>query len=304
MSNSNANKSRVLASASYSKVELERRPAQGREVARQRSNPQERRTRSRSAPGFRSRKGEKLVEGLTKVELVQKYETKVRFVAMKMAQSLPNSVEYEDLVSVGFIGLMDAADKYNSAKGVKFSTYAEFRIRGAILDELRSQDWVPHCARGRAKAIEKAYHKLERENGRTPSDAELSEELGMDRERLQKTRDAVSHLQLVSLDAQEGEASLQQPAEDREGTNPYIEATKKDAKAYLEGLFSELPEEERVVLACYYFRGLNLREISTILNLSESRISQLHTKAILRLKEKIKAETGCAKSMFMMLLEA
>lgn len=266
----------------------------------------ERRSGRRTAPGYHSRRGEKLVEGLTKSELVKKYDQKVRFVAMKLAQGLPNSVDMEDLVSVGFIGLMDAADKFDPTKNVKFSTYAEFRIRGAILDELRAQDWVPHCARGRAKEIENAYHRLERTKGQGPTDTELSRELGVSRERLQKMRSHVSHLQLVSLDAPliESEAA-EQSIEDRDGTNPYLEATRNDAKSFLEQLFSEtLSEEERIVLSCYYFRGLNLKEISSILSLSESRISQIHTKAIVRLKQKVKERTDCTKSMFMLLLEA
>lgn len=219
-----------------------------------------------------------------------------------MATQLPSSVDVDDLVSVGFIGLMDAADKFNSAKGVKFATYAEFRIRGAILDELRNQDWVPHCARGRAKQIEKAYSHIERETGERPSEEAVSEKLGVSRSRLQKMKENVGNLVLVSYDAQEAEAA-QQPHEKREGADPFAHVIQNDARAYLENLFKQLGEEERIVLSCYYFRGLNLREISQILDLSESRISQIHTQAIFKLKQLIQ-ETGSPKSMFTWLLEA
>lgn len=262
----------------------------------------ERRRGPRSGRSYPSRRGEKLVEGLNKAELVRKYEPKVRYIAAKMATQLPDSVEIDDLISVGFIGLMDAADKFNAAKGVKFSTYAEFRIRGAILDELRNQDWVPHCARGRARTIDNAYHKLERENGERPSDSDLCKELGVSNARLNKLRDDLKGLHLVSYETQEAEIA-KQAVEDRQGADPFAEMSRKDAKNFLEGLFSSLNEDERVVVSCYYFRGLNLREISDILGVSESRVSQLHTRAIFLLKQKVNREVQSVQQMFSMLLE-
>ncbi|MCM2279700.1 MAG: FliA/WhiG family RNA polymerase sigma factor [Oligoflexia bacterium] len=269
------------------------------------SSVSERRLRPRSAPGFRSRRGEKLVEGMTKAELIVKYDQKVRFIAARMIASLPVSVELDDLVSVGFIGLMDAADKFCAARGVKFATYAEFRIRGAILDELRNQDWVPHCARGRAKAIDRAYHQVERRKGSRPTDSELSEALGVSRGRLDRMRRSTGALALVSLESSEvHREAVQQIEESREGADPYSEVLRKDARAFLERLFEDLPEEERLVLRCYYFRGLNLKEIASILSLSESRISQLHTKAILQLQKRLGESPLASRSVFGMLLEA
>lgn len=263
----------------------------------------ERRERNRNAPSFRSRKGEKLVDGLSKGELVKKYETKVRMIASRMAQNLPVSVDVNDLVSVGFIGLMDAADKFNVSKGVKFATYAEFRIRGAILDELRNQDWVPHCARGKAKEIERTYHKLERKEGRAPTEAEVSKEMGVSRERLQKLKERVGGLTLVSYE--EHESMMKEAADKSEESDPFGNVIRKDAKDFLENLFqNNLSDEERIVLSCYYFRGLNLKEISQILNLTESRISQIHTKSIFKLKQKLREDVPNVQSMFALLLEA
>ncbi|MCM2324708.1 MAG: FliA/WhiG family RNA polymerase sigma factor [Oligoflexia bacterium] len=265
----------------------------------------ERRRRARTAPGFRSRLRERRVEGLTKAELIVKYERKVRFIAAKLIASLPDSVEIDDLVSVGYIGLMDAADKFNAARGVKFSTYAEFRIRGAILDELRRQDWVPHCARGRAKAVDRAYHEVERTKGRRPTEAEVSEAMGVTPRRLENLRKNTGQLVLLSLESSEilSEA-VQQIQEHREGGNPYSEVLRKDARAFLEGLFGVLPEDCRSVLSLYYFRGLNLKEISQILGVSESRISQLHTEAIFRLRQQMDTNAACPRSLFNLLLEA
>lgn len=263
----------------------------------------DRRRRPRCAPGFRPKRGKKLVEGLTRTEIVSRYETKVRYIATRLATNLPTSVDLEDLVSVGFIGLMDAADKFNASRGVKFATYAEFRIRGAILDELRNQDWVPHCARGRAKSIEKAANDIERVTGQRPSDTELSTKLGLTRERLQKMRDHLGALTLVSLDATEYD-STPIATEDREDANPFENAARNDTRDYLENLFQTLPEDERIVLSCYYFRSLNLREISQILGVTESRISQLHTQAILKLRQQLSQDSQCPRSVFLMLLAA
>lgn len=263
----------------------------------------DRRRRQRStARGFGSRKGEKLVEGLTRSELVRKYEPKVKFIATRLATQLPSSVDVDDLVSVGFIGLMDAADKFKESKGVKFSTYAEFRIRGAILDELRNQDWVPHCARGKAKEIDQTYNRIEREIGRRPTDAEVSAKMGLTRDRFQKMKERLSALTLVSYEDHE---HLQQAADDSNESNPFHSVLRRDAKDFLQGLFATLAEDERIVLSCYYFRGLNLKEISEILAVTESRVSQIHTKAIFRLKERMKDEGSAnSDSMFTLLLEA
>ena len=264
---------------------------------------QDRRRRQRSsAPGFTSRTSEKRVEGLTRSELVRKYEPKVKFIATRMATNLPSSVDVDDLISVGFIGLMDAADKFKESKGVKFSTYAEFRIRGAILDELRNQDWVPHCARGKAKEIDRTYSKIERETGRRATDDEVSAQMGLTRDRFQKMKERLGSLTLVSYEDHE---HLQQMPDDSLESNPFSKVLRNDAKEFLKGLFEHLSEDEKIVLSCYYFRGLNLKEISEILSVTESRVSQIHTKAIFNLKERLKDQgSSSSDSMFALLLEA
>jgi RNA polymerase sigma factor for flagellar operon FliA len=266
-------------------------------------NLKDRRQRQRSAPGFRSRRGDKRVEGLTRAELVRKYEPKVKFIASRLASQLPESVEIDDLVSVGFIGLMDAADKFKESRGVKFSTYAEFRIRGAILDELRNQDWLPHCARSKAKEIDHTYGKLEQETGRRPTESEVSARLGLRRERFQKIKDRVASFTVVHCeDPDELEQRTEAPGEE---SNPFNTVLRKNVSDFLSELFKTLADEERVVLSCYYFRGLNLREIAEILSVTESRVSQIHTKAIFNLKQLLREqERANSESMFHLLLEA
>lgn len=262
----------------------------------------ERRQSGRTVRGFASRRGEKLVEGLTRAELVKKYEHKVKFIAGRLATNLPSSIDVDDLVSVGFIGLMDAADKFKECRGVKFSTFAEFRIRGAIIDELRNLDWMPHCARGNAKKIEQTYRKLEQENGRRPTESEVSARLGVKRERLQKMRGRFTGLSLVSYEEHE---HLHDPVSHSAESNPFSTVLRKNVTDFLIRLLKNLGEDERIVLSCYYFRGLNLKEISEILQVSESRASQIHTKAILHLKRLLRENKPVeSESMFSLLLDA
>jgi RNA polymerase sigma factor for flagellar operon FliA len=231
----------------------------------------------------------------------------VKFIASRLAAQLPYSVEIDDLVSVGFIGLMDAADKFKESRGVKFSTYAEFRIRGAILDELRNLDTMPHCARTKAKEIDQTYGKLEQEIGRRPTDSEVSARLGLRRERFQKIKDRLATFSVIHCEDPE---QLQTHATSSPGSlehegNPFNMIMRKNVTEFLGSLFKTLEEEERVVLSCYYFRGLNLREISQILAVTESRVSQIHTKAIFRLKQLMREhEQSSSESMFQLLLEA
>jgi len=267
----------------------------------------DRRRAARRAPGFKSRKKEKLIEGLSKSELVQKYEMKVKMIAAKMAINLPASVLFEDLVSVGFIGLMDAADKFDPSKGARFGTYVEFRIRGAILDELRNQDWISRSARDSIKEIEEVCRKYERETGENPSDEQASKEMGITAERFRRIKSRGS-LSLVnfshSSEVESAEGIEFQGVEQREEFNPDSEAQRLDTRAFLERLFEALSEDARLVLRCYYFRGLNIKEISQIMEVSESRVSQIHTRSILELKNQFPADIDCMSAVFTMLLDA
>ena len=268
-------------------------------AANEANNPApERRTRGRSAaPGFPSRKGEKRVEGLTRSELVVKYSMKVRSIAGQISHRLPPWVDIDDLIGVGYIGLMDAADKFDPKRGVKFDTYAGIRIRGAMMDELRNQDWVPRTARSKAKAIEAAADRLLAQNGRTPTDAEMSTELGVSLEDYERYKRTIGALQLVSLsdasqlsgeefEQRQGSSSAYESSRVSDG-NPFSEVSRKDAKEVIQGLLNQLPEQEKIVLSCYYFRGLSLKEIGAILSLSDARISQIHAAGIQRLKKNV-----------------
>jgi RNA polymerase sigma factor for flagellar operon FliA len=259
-----------------------------------------RRRKLRSAPSFPSRNGEKRVEGLTRSELLLKYGAKVRWIAQRISNGLPQSVDIEDLVSVGFIGLMDAADKFNPSENVKFSTYAEFRIRGSMLDELRKQDWVPRRVRSQIKAIDKVEAQVETETGRKATHEDVTKKLGITRDHYQELKHEIGRLMLVPYGTVDEVSELLQSGDE---TNPYIQASQKDTRQHIENIFRQsLSDEERTVMSCYYFRGLNLREIGAILSLTESRISQLHAQAIRKLKGSIK--TTSANAMFLILLDA
>lgn len=263
----------------------------------------ERRRHPRSAPGFASRKGQKLSIGLTKAELVQKYHHKVRIAAAQIAKKFTHSIEVDDLISMGFIGLMDAADKFDPSRGVKFETYAEYRIRGSIFDELRKQDWVPRSARDRAKELQKAVAEIEFKKGRGATDREVSRELGVSLGRYQEMKRDLGNLALVNYESLETLAEKEDSALAR-SEDLMTEVSRKDAKAILDRLFMKLLEEERIVLSCYYYRGLNLREIGAILSVGESRVCQIHTKAILKLKKELLSQVPSVESLFLILLES
>ena len=263
----------------------------------------DRRQRARSAPSFGSRKGQKIVKGLTKAELVRRYGEKVRLVAYSLAKTLPASIEVDDLISMGFMGLMDAADKYDPNRDTSFETYAEYRIRGTILDELRKQDWVPRSARERAKQIERAADEVTKKKGRPATEKEIGRKLGLTVKRVQKLKREVGSLALVSFEQmtelrQESVMETSAPISD-----PYTEISRKDAKDLLDSLMQSLSEEERIALRCYYFRELTLKEIGAILELTESRVSQIHGQAIIKLRELIKAHVPSVESLFVMLLD-
>lgn len=267
----------------------------------------ERRRRARSAPGFGSKRARALVDGLTRGELVKKYDHKVRAEAWRIAKRGPNVIEVDDLVSMGFLGLMDAADKYDPKRGVKFDTYAEYRIRGAMLDELRRQDWVPRSARATAKAIEAAYSTVEGDTRTRATDKEVSRKLGLSLKRFQKIRRDIGSLSLVHYEniesLREQEDSVFTAALENGQADLFTEITRKDAKEMLDRLFTTLEEDERIILSCYYYRGLNQAEIGEILSLSESRVSQLHKRAILKIRKELQSKAPSAQRLFQMLFE-
>lgn len=268
----------------------------------------ERRQKPRTGPSFKSRRGEKLVDGLTKPELLKKYEHKVRLESRAMSSRWPHLADIDDLISTGFIGLMDAADRFDADRGVKFETYAGYRIRGAMLDELRREDWVPRSARSRAKQLESAFELLEDEQKRKPTEQEVSKHLGVSVERVRKLRRESASLSLVNFDAVAAQAEQEelvrtQPGSPSRSPDLIDELSRKDARGIIEHAMVNLTDDERVVIACYYFRGLNLSEIGQILTVSESRVSQLHSRALRRLRDNLKNEVGNATEVLQMLFE-
>lgn len=226
--------------------------------------------------------------------LILHYSPLVKFVAGRVAAGLPQSIEQADLVSYGIFGLIDAIDKFDPGRGFKFETYAISRIKGAIIDELRSIDWVPRSVRAKARAIERAYSKLENELRRTPDDAEVASELGMSEPELNEVLSQVSFVGLVALDE-----LLASGGNDRGGTSTVgdtiadrahdpVEAFEIDEmKHLLADAINRMPDRERLVLTLYYYEGLTLAEIGSVLGVTESRVCQIHTKAILQLRARM-----------------
>jgi RNA polymerase sigma factor for flagellar operon FliA len=228
--------------------------------------------------------------------LAEEYLPIVRYVAEKMIERLPHNVQVEDLTSVGIFGLFDAIQKFDITRGVKFETYCVGRVRGAMLDELRAMDWVPRLTRARANRLEEAYAKLEKQNGRAPTYGELSRELKISLEGLDELYREVSGASLVSMQRrtlEKDENTLGVDImEDAKVIGPVRETAKKDLMDYCR---KNLSTKERYILMMYYFEDLTLKEIGTILGLSESRVCQLHAKLISRLRahlKKMQAEVG------------
>ncbi|HEX5587944.1 MAG TPA: RNA polymerase sigma factor WhiG [Acidimicrobiia bacterium] len=223
--------------------------------------------------------------------LILHYSPLVKFVAGRVAAGLPQSIEQSDLVSYGIFGLIDAIDKFDPGRGFKFETYAISRIKGAIIDELRSIDWVPRSVRARARAIERAYSKLENELRRSPEDEEVAAELEMTKEELASALSQISLTGLVALDEllqassgdRQGNATVSDTIAD--GTHDPVAAYEVDEmKTLLADAINRMPDRERLVLTLYYYEGLTLAEIGTILGVTESRVCQIHTKSILQLR--------------------
>ena len=218
--------------------------------------------------------------------LVVHYASLVKFVAGRLAAGLPKTVDTGDLVSAGVFGLMNAIDKFDPSQGFKFETYAVPRIRGAILDGLRALDWVPRSVRSRSRSVQDAISQLEHELGRTPTDEEIASELQISVEELEKwladiAAGAVGPLDHVAMDNAPAEADAHlQPGRAME------EGELRDA---MRAEISRLPEREQAILILYYEDGLTLAEIGDALGVTESRVSQIHTKAVLQLRSRLAA---------------
>ncbi len=235
-------------------------------------------------------------------EMIEKYTPLIKYIARRMAFRLPSNISVEDLFEVGAIGLLDALDKFDTAKGVQFKTYAEFRIRGAMLDELRSLDWAPRSLRQKAARLEKAYQALEKKRGCSVEDDEVAEEMGIPLEEYYKLLNASKGVSLLDIDSvrmkfsEVPEEDLFDLIMDEKGNNPLQLLGLEELKRVLAQAIESLPAKERRVIELYYYEELNLREIGEILNYTESRICQIRIKAILKLRSKLKYYLKDSKS--------
>ncbi|MCW3012621.1 MAG: polymerase, sigma 28 subunit, FliA/WhiG [Solirubrobacterales bacterium] len=229
--------------------------------------------------------------------LVVAYSPLVKYVSGRMASGLPAHVDEADLISYGLVGLISAISRFEPEREIKFETYAITRIKGAIIDELRSLDWVPRSVRARARAIEKANAKLEHKLQRAPSDEEMAIELEMTVQEFQDALLQISNSTVAALDelwtvsdASGDQVSLLDTLQDPDAPDPAAVMDQTDLKDRVADAIARLPEREKLVIALYYYENLTLREIGEVLGVTESRISQLHTKAVLRLRGRLTDE--------------
>ncbi len=220
-------------------------------------------------------------------ELIVNYLYLVKFVAGRLYANYGNNVEYDDLVSYGVFGLIDAIEKFDNNRGVKFDTYAQLRIKGAIIDYLRDIDWLPRSVRQKAKELERAYSELENELGRAASDEEIAAKMNISVEEFQKKIQNVSTYAVVSLDDLLEQKREFYSDEENHDSTPGAAIEQEALKGLLIDTINSLPEKEKKIITLYYYEELTYKEIGRLLNISESRVSQLHTKAIIRLKSKI-----------------
>lgn len=227
-----------------------------------------------------------------KDRLIMEYAPLIRFIAQKIAARLPANIELDDLISAGVIGLMDAIEKYDPSRDNKFKTYAEFRIRGAILDELRSQDWIPRSIRDKAKMIDRKQIQLSSELGREVNDEEMAAALGVNLEEYYDLLNQTKPVSLLSIDetptfSDYDKKSILNILESCKLSSPFNQLNIKMVKDTVAKSIEELPERQKLVLSLYYYEELSLKEIGQVLRVTESRVSQLHAQAVQKLRAKL-----------------
>lgn len=229
-----------------------------------------------------------------KEQLILQYSPLIKYIAHRIASRLPNHVDMDDLINVGVLGLIDAVDRFDPHREIKFKTYAEFRIKGTILDHLRSLDWVPRSVRQKANILEETYSAFERRLGRPATDEEMASELGLKVEDYYHLIQQASTIPLVSLDEVLGLTSAGEKKKIVENIAASMESDPiellglEELKKLIAEAIDALPEKERLVVSLYYYEELTMKEIGAVLDITESRVSQIHAKAILRLRSKIK----------------
>jgi RNA polymerase sigma factor for flagellar operon FliA len=228
-------------------------------------------------------------------QIVLEHAPLIRYIVNRIAVRLPSHIDLDDLHNTGVIGLMDAIEKYDPDKNCKFKTYAEFRIKGAILDQLRSLDWVPRSVRQKSRRLERAYGEVEQRLGRQASEEEVADSLGLQIDKFHELMNQVRGISLVNLEeirgnGQDGDrtGSFADIIEDVTSENPFASFKLAEMKQLIADTIGGLPEKERLVISLYYYEDLNMKEIGNILGITESRVCQIHTKSVLRLRSKLK----------------
>lgn len=229
--------------------------------------------------------------------LILAYSPLVKYVAGRMSSGLPAHVEEGDLVSYGLLGLIGALERFDPSRNIKFETYAVPRIKGSIIDELRALDWVPRSVRSWARKVEAAVTQLENTLTRAPTDEETADELGVTTDEYQDILSQISCASVVALDEfwdstgqSQDKVNFIDTIEDSDAPDPSRAYRIQVVKETLTLAIERLPERERIVIGLYYYEGLTLKEIGEVLGVTESRVSQLHTKAVLRLRGRIKED--------------
>jgi len=235
---------------------------------------------------------------MLKEQIVLEHTPLIRYIVNRIAVRLPSHIDLDDLHNTGVIGLMDAIEKYDPDKNCKFKTYAEFRIKGAILDQLRSLDWVPRSVRQKSRRLERAYGEVEQRLGRSASEEEVADSLGLQIDKFHELLNQVRGISLVNLEEIRGSGpdgdrsgSFADIVEDVHSENPFASLKLQEMKEIIGDTIATLPEKERLVVSLYYYEDLNMKEIGSILGITESRVCQIHTKAVLRLRSKLKGMT-------------
>lgn len=230
----------------------------------------------------------------TREQIIVEYAPLVKVVAGRLNMYLGNNVEYDDLVGYGIFGLIDAIDKFDYAKEVKFETYASLRIRGAILDQIRKMDWIPRTIRQRQKKIDTAMREIETVSGKNATDQELAEQIGITTDELLEWQSQMKITNVISLNEylEQGSEIPRERNESKQYANPEEELEKSELKEKLAEALEVLTEKEKKVILLYYYEDLTLKEISNVMEVSESRISQLHTKGLQKMKAKMGSYMG------------
>ena len=238
-------------------------------------------------------------ESRLRERLILHYSPLVKYVAGRVGVGLPPNIEQADLVSYGIFGLIDAIEKFDLSRAIKFETYAISRIKGAIIDELRAIDWIPRSVRYKAREVEKAYAALEAKLHRTPTESEVAGELGITLDELHTIFSQVSFVNVIALDellnvgGERGDKlSLVDTLEDTRAEDPVEVFETEETKYLLSRAINTLPEREKIVVTLYYYEGLTLAEIGQVLGVTESRICQMHTKAVLQLRAKLAEQSA------------